>query len=113
VYAFEGLKPTVFLVEALGMDQMVVREIECLACGDVREVQGNHPQETGECPRCGYVGWSYVADLDLATQEMIVSGLLARRGRTAPRSRSPRRVACGWQMRRELHSDRPGTTGLI
>jgi len=95
------------------MDQTAVREIECLACGDVREVHGNHPQEIGECPRCGYVGWSYVADLDVATQEMIVSGLLARRGRTAPRSRSPRRVACGWQMRRELHSDRPGTTGLF
>lgn len=113
MYAFGGLKPAAVRAEAMGMDQTAVREIECLACGDVREVPGSRPQDTGECPRCGYVGWSYVADLDLATQEMIVSGLLAHRGRTAPRSRFPRRTACGWQARRDLHGDRPGTTGLL
>jgi hypothetical protein len=37
-----------------------VRILECLRCGDTREVAG---RDTGECPRCEYVGWAPVADL--------------------------------------------------
>lgn len=54
------------------------REIECLACGTVRLVEGQAGEETGECPRCGYLGWASVADLDAETSALILSGLLAR-----------------------------------
>lgn len=95
------------------MDHTVTREIECLACGDIREVCGNHLVETGECPRCGYVGWSYVSDLNLATQEMIVSGLLARRSRMPSNSRFARQMGCGWELRRGLRSGRTGLPARI
>ena len=39
--------------------------IECLRCGDVRQVparEGSHV-DAGECERCDYVGWALVADL--------------------------------------------------
>ena len=39
--------------------------IECLRCGDTREVHtdsGAH-MDAGECGRCEYVGWALVADL--------------------------------------------------
>jgi hypothetical protein len=39
--------------------------VECLRCGDTREVparKGGHV-DTGECDRCEYVGWALVADL--------------------------------------------------
>jgi hypothetical protein len=53
-------------------------EIECLACAATRVVHGSAADETGECPRCGNLGWARAADLDPATQTMIVNGLLAR-----------------------------------
>jgi transposase len=34
--------------------------VECLRCGETREISG---RDTGECPRCEYVGWALVADL--------------------------------------------------
>ena len=34
--------------------------VECLRCGDTREV---HLRDTGECQRCEYVGWALVAEL--------------------------------------------------
>jgi hypothetical protein len=34
--------------------------IECLRCGETRDVDG---RDTGACPRCEYVGWALVADL--------------------------------------------------
>ena len=34
--------------------------VECLRCGDTREVRG---RDTGECERCEYVGWALVAEL--------------------------------------------------
>jgi hypothetical protein len=37
-----------------------IRTVECLRCGDVREIAG---RDAGECPRCEYVGWALVADL--------------------------------------------------
>src|SRR5262249_6797898 len=39
--------------------------VECLRCGDVRQIQarqGGHVQ-AGGCKRCDYVGWASVADL--------------------------------------------------
>jgi len=35
-------------------------QIECLGCGERR---ASH-LERGDCPRCGYVGWARVEDLD-------------------------------------------------
>jgi hypothetical protein len=40
------------------------RQIACLACGETRVVIG--PQ-SGECPRCHYVGWTYAEELDAST----------------------------------------------
>jgi len=39
--------------------------IECLRCGDVREVPTSDGAkvDAGECHRCDYVGWALVADL--------------------------------------------------
>jgi hypothetical protein len=51
------------------------RQMACLACGETRVVSGH---ETGECPRCHYVGWAYTDDLDGSTVRMIMNGVLAR-----------------------------------
>ena len=32
--------------------------VECLGCGEVRQLAKLRRLETGECPRCGYVGWA-------------------------------------------------------
>ena len=39
--------------------------IECLRCGDVREVPEREDAhvDAGECKRCDYVRWASVADL--------------------------------------------------
>jgi ribosomal protein S27AE len=39
--------------------------IECLRCGDVRQVPAREDAhvDAGECGRCDYVGWASVADL--------------------------------------------------
>jgi hypothetical protein len=39
--------------------------IECLRCGDVRQVPAHDDGhvDAGECKRCDYVGWASVADL--------------------------------------------------
>jgi hypothetical protein len=40
--------------------------VECLSCGERREV-AHEPRRalcTGECARCGYVGWRPAAALD-------------------------------------------------
>ena len=34
--------------------------VECLRCGETRNV---HARDTGECGRCEYVGWALVAEL--------------------------------------------------
>ena len=34
--------------------------VECLRCGETRELIG---RDAGECQRCEYVGWALVADL--------------------------------------------------
>jgi len=54
------------------------RHIACLACGETRVVYGLG-SGTGECPRCHYVGWTYVDDLDAYTRRLIMNRVLARR----------------------------------
>lgn len=40
--------------------------VECLACGERRSLSsGAHTNlATGECQRCGYVGWAQPSDLN-------------------------------------------------
>ncbi len=39
--------------------RMASHKVECLRCGAYRSVSDTGPRrvDTGECPRCGYVGW--------------------------------------------------------
>jgi ribosomal protein L37E len=41
--------------------------IECLRCGKRRADVRTHP----DCPRCGYLGWARVADLDERTRRIL------------------------------------------
>jgi hypothetical protein len=50
------------------------RQIACLACGETRIVLGI---ETGECPACHYLGWTYVEELDRSTRRLIANGAFA------------------------------------
>jgi Zn ribbon nucleic-acid-binding protein len=45
---------------------MAPSSVECLACGARRPlVDSAHTHlATGECPRCGYVGWAKPGDLN-------------------------------------------------
>jgi hypothetical protein len=65
-------------------DKAPSRQIECLACGAVRVVLGTSSEETGECPRCGYLGWAYAEDLDWATEKAIMNGAHARPAHAHP-----------------------------
>jgi hypothetical protein len=47
--------------------------VECLNCGKRREV----PEE--ECPRCSYVGWAFVEELDEALRRLLRDRTLADR----------------------------------
>jgi hypothetical protein len=60
-------------------------KIECLACGETRIVYGLGRGDTGECPRCRYVGWGFSEELDSLTRSQIMNGAFA--GRSADRSR--------------------------
>ena len=44
---------------------MEMLKVECLRCGDTREVSARSDDhvDAGECERCEYVGWALVADL--------------------------------------------------
>jgi hypothetical protein len=44
--------------------------VECLFCGDVRDIDVARPRhvETGECRRCGYLGWAPTGDLSEAAR---------------------------------------------
>ena len=33
--------------------------------------------ETGECPACHYLGWTYVEELDRSTRRLIANGAFA------------------------------------
>jgi hypothetical protein len=95
---------------AEGADKSVVadqapRPIECLACGAVRLVSGSRVEATGECERCGYVGWTYADTADGTTRRMIMNGLLARGLRPLAVGAAP--PSCHW---RELHVLRARTS---
>ena len=60
------------------MDDNPPIAIECLACSSIRVVPGTDVESTGACECCGYVGWTYAADLDWATRQMIMNGMFAR-----------------------------------
>jgi hypothetical protein len=57
------------------------RRIACLACGETRILLG---VETGECPRCHYLGWVEAEELDGSTQRLIMNGAFAHPRRLAP-----------------------------
>jgi hypothetical protein len=52
-------------------------QIECLACGARRLVTGRSTHDTGECPSCRYLGWTYSDELDGATRHAIMNGAFA------------------------------------
>ena len=52
-------------------------QIACLACGETRVVFGQSLVETGECPRCHYLGWTFADELDGWTRRQIMNGRLA------------------------------------
>jgi hypothetical protein len=64
-------------------------EIVCLACGASRVVSARARAATGECPRCGYVGWTYAEGLDGSTLRLILNGALAVPGADRPRRGAP------------------------
>ena len=49
-------------------------QLECLACGTVRVAYGYGTEETGQCPECSYVGWTYAQELDGWETRQIMSG---------------------------------------
>jgi hypothetical protein len=79
------------------------RPIECLACGAVRLVSGSRIEATGECERCGYVGWTYADAADAATRRMIMNGLLAR-GTSRPRLVGATPPSCRWREHRVVRA---------
>jgi hypothetical protein len=40
--------------------------VECLCCGEQHELKRTPARlvQQGECPRCGYVGWAEVSEVD-------------------------------------------------
>jgi hypothetical protein len=57
--------------------QREATQIACLACGATRVVTGLATHETGECPRCRYLGWTYSDELDGTTRRAIMNGEFA------------------------------------
>jgi hypothetical protein len=55
--------------------------LECLACGERRsKVDSVHSHlATGECPRCGYVGWAPATDLTEYTRRALRDRPVERR----------------------------------
>jgi hypothetical protein len=49
-------------------------QLECLACGSVRVAYGYGTEETGHCPQCSYVGWTYAQELDGWETRRIMDG---------------------------------------
>jgi hypothetical protein len=66
-------------------------QIECLACGAKRVVTGITHAETGDCPYCHYLGWTYSDELDGSTRRLIMNGGLGVGPHRRPRPK-PRRV---------------------
>jgi len=55
--------------------------LECLACGERRSaIDSVHTHlSTGECPRCGYVGWAPATDLSEYTRRALRDRPVERR----------------------------------
>ena len=49
-------------------------QLECLACGTTRVAYGYGTEETGQCPQCSYVGWTYAPELDGWETRRIMNG---------------------------------------
>ena len=46
--------------------------VECLRCGHTREHARSRPHlESGECPRCGYLGWAPSLELTERTRRAL------------------------------------------
>jgi hypothetical protein len=60
---------------------MTPNSLECLGCGARRAVLSHvHSHlESGECGRCGYVGWASPADLDEFTRRALRDRPVERR----------------------------------
>jgi hypothetical protein len=55
--------------------------VECLSCGTRRVIVGgdDHHVDTGECHRCGYVGWARSDDLSAAARRQLLDRPVERR----------------------------------
>ncbi|MDQ2984731.1 MAG: hypothetical protein M3R70_12555 [Actinomycetota bacterium] len=60
---------------------MGTQKLECLHCGKIRHVDPDPSKhfDGGECPRCQYVGWALVRDLDERVRGLIRGRPLMRR----------------------------------
>jgi hypothetical protein len=63
------------------LQAMELRTLECLSCGERRRVEWAHPFHlaSGECPRCGYVGWASPGDLNELARRALRDRPLERR----------------------------------
>ncbi len=68
-------------------------QLECLACGSVRVAYGYGTEETGQCPQCSYVGWTYAEELDGWETRQIMSGKIGASAATRPSTRPTRLAA--------------------
>jgi hypothetical protein len=61
------------------------RTVECLRCGREREFTPGprRREESGSCPRCGYVGWAFSSELTESTRRLVRELPLERRFRIA------------------------------
>ena len=67
---------------------MELRTIECLNCGEAREVEEQgHLADAGECPSCGYLGWADSESLTSALRLAIDDRLASRAAVHAASSR--------------------------
>jgi hypothetical protein len=56
------------------------QRVECLSCGDRRSAAGDERHlDPGECPRCGYVGWARVSDLNEVARQLLRERPVERR----------------------------------
>jgi hypothetical protein len=52
--------------------------VECLNCGMHRDVPD------AECPRCSYIGWAWIADVDESLRQALRERTLGSRRRLRP-----------------------------
>jgi hypothetical protein len=55
--------------------------VECLRCGEQHQLESRPKRsiQDGECPRCGYVGWAYAAELTEPTRRALRDHPVERR----------------------------------